>query len=315
MPNNIDNSQKPLFLTSPPGSNEAVDIGYINIPKIVKEPPPELGEVQEFTDNTGCLYSAQESNFWVYRPFIENKKVSHDFIIPLFPSFLKYAVPWIVCEYALYCVEEDDLLGLRGFVENTIKKRISDYDISTILYKKAWREKEKPINWIKIYAKCKKRKKLDNLGLYHKKDRRTGQYIYLKADKPIVTGDSFDEEKSLTVLESLYKKRGRQKYKPDPRSDIFDSLWETTEDKLFNPMFEDEFWNAVDEGCKNVGLSETATNLLITYLESTTSVRSASMELNLSEKTYEAARKELQRKKSTLKNYINNIEKLKNYLP
>jgi hypothetical protein len=74
MPQKSDKSQKPLFLMSPPGSREAADIGYINIPKIVKEPPSELVEVQEFTDNTGSSDSTQESHFWVYRPFIESKK-------------------------------------------------------------------------------------------------------------------------------------------------------------------------------------------------------------------------------------------------
>ena len=164
MPYKADNPQKPLFLTSPPGSKEAAEIGYINIPKIVKEPPPELGEVQEFTDNTGFLYSAQESNFWVYRPFIESKKAAFDLIVPLFPKMLRYTVPWIVCEYGLYCAETDYRQGMMLFTLNTIKRRTSDYlVVAEALWEKRWRETEKPLHYLRVVIKrIAKKEKMQN---------------------------------------------------------------------------------------------------------------------------------------------------------
>jgi len=300
MPKVSTSSQRPIFLISPPGSLEAGEIGYINIPKIVEDPPSEINEIHGLTDNSGLFYSTQKSNFWVYGPFIKSKKTSYDLIIPLFPNFLKYSIPWIVCEYALKCVETDDLLSLREFVGNTIKRRISDFDISTILLKKTWREKKTPINWIKVVARCKKKREIDRSGLFHIPR-------YLSIDEPAITSDLFDEGQSITVLESLYQKGGRQKKKVAPRSDFFNSLWETPEDELFGPIFEDDFWNAIDGGCKNAGLSITASNLLKTHLESTPSILGAARELGLSTREYETARKELQRKINTLRKYLGKV--------
>ena len=90
---------------------EAKDIGYINIPKIVNEPPSELAEVQEFTDKTSFLDSATNSHAWVLKSFIANKKASFDMIAPLIPAMLRNSIPWTLCEHAYYCIESKEDVG------------------------------------------------------------------------------------------------------------------------------------------------------------------------------------------------------------
>jgi hypothetical protein len=149
-----------LFLISPPGSLEASEMGYINVPKIFEAPPSELIEVQSFEDNTG--YVTEPSNFWVSKRHITKKRAAFDLIVPIFPMLLRYAVPCILLEYALYCVEakENEQLGFYYFMDNTIKARIEDYELYKFyLRKEHWRGKDKPTNWlVKVVANHKKRK-------------------------------------------------------------------------------------------------------------------------------------------------------------
>lgn len=200
----------PLFLISPPGSTEAKDIGYINIPKIVSDPPSELSEVQEFSDNSSFLDSTESSHAWVLKSFIEKKKASFDEIIPLFPQFLRYSMPWILCEYAYHCIEENDALGFKNFVHNTIQYRCPDYfKFAELIYgeksEKKWSKKKKPIAYIKgilnkrnewgetekfINEKHMRREWEDKKGLSHiKSESIIGGRRYLSLDK-IISGQT-----------------------------------------------------------------------------------------------------------------------------
>ena len=83
--------ERQLILISPPGSIEAAQIGYVNIPKIAKDPFSELlGErgLHRFTDfdkdsylpkwaekikgDDDRIYYLQPSNVWILGEWIEN---------------------------------------------------------------------------------------------------------------------------------------------------------------------------------------------------------------------------------------------------
>lgn len=130
-----------LFFISPPGSTELAEMGYINIPKIFEDPPAELTEVQSFED--GAWKDAGPSNFWVLRSAIQEKKAAFDDVVPLFPDLIKYAIPWVVCEYGLSCANNLNAQSLKEFTRYTIERRMKDYLIVALaLSQKRWRKSE-----------------------------------------------------------------------------------------------------------------------------------------------------------------------------
>lgn len=145
---------------SPPGSREAADIGYINIPKIVKEPPTEIEKLHGFTDYTGSSYATEDSNAWVLTSHIENIVESANIVTSIIPEMFQYALKWIICEYGLHLTEDSaHKEGFMLFTKNVIKRRFSDWPhVGVALFEKRWREAKEPIRYLRVVAKREKSK-------------------------------------------------------------------------------------------------------------------------------------------------------------
>jgi hypothetical protein len=326
---------KPIFLVSPPGSLEAAEIGYINIPKIVDEPPEEIKKIHNFelakdaterdiTKNlieedvieiSGLEFSTKKSNFWIYRPFVESKKAFHDLIVPLIPNYIKYAVPWIVCEYALHCVVTNDILGFKNFVYNTIEYRLPNYMIlGDIVLRKNWRIPKKkwatPIHYLKGSLKrIKEREKeeidkenqlarewKDKKGLYHLPNR-------LSLDGPIISSDPIailgGDEEALSRLESGFSDIS-------PEAESFFQVFDIERSNARNLLIcrENTPSEILTDICNNVGLPNNATQLLKSQIEGGISRRAAANKLGLSNQEYESARKSIYRKRDSFYNEL-----------
>ena len=265
---------------SPPGSREAADIGYINIPNIVKEPPSELVEVQEFTDNTGFLYSTKESNAWVLKSLIEEKKAAFDLIVPLFPKVLRYTVPWIVCEYGLHCAETFNSQGLKFFTLYTIRRRAIDYLIvAEALGEKRWRDTEKPLRYLRVVIKRMAEK--EKIQKEHEKQYLFGDPKYLSFDAPLITSDP---------EEALIK------------NDIDEFFTHKTSPEDY--IVELNYLESLNQVCKSAELSEKATNVLLHSMKNVTNKADVSAYLGFSKSEYDSIRKEIDRKKQVLQRKI-----------
>jgi len=311
MPHKADKPQKPLFLTSPPGSQEAADIGYINIPKIVKEPPPELGEVQEFTDNTGFLYPNEDSNAWVLKSHIENIVRPSNIVSPIIPEMFQYAIKWIVCEYGLYLTEDPGYKeNLMLFTKNVIKRRFFDWPhVGMALFEKRWREAKEPIHYLRVVAK---RKKI--------KDYRVLKSLFgdkiLSFEGAIITGEIV-----ASLMGSGESDRGVSKQRKNLVSE-FREVQKSLEGD-FGTLGESSVisikgskrlkWEEVSriqkkiirkpdlyKICEMAKLSSNATKMLVDAIENMTSYSDAAAFLGLTEKEKNAARREITRKKPTL---------------
>ena len=311
MPHKADNPQKPLFLTSPPGNQEAADIGYINIPKIVKEPPPELGEVQEFSDNTGFLYSNQDSNAWVLKSHIENIVRSSNIVSPIIPEIFQYAIKWIVCEYGLHLMEDiGDKENLMLFTKNVIGRRLSDWpQVGMALFEKRWRGAEKPIHYLRVVAKRKKSKD------YSVSKSLFGDKI-LSFEGAIITGDIVASligggESDRGV--STQKKNLVSEFREVERSleGDFGILEEKSEISIKDSKRLE--WEEVSripkkiirkadlyKICEMGKLSSNATKMLVDAIENITTYSDSAAFLGLTEKESNAARREITRKKPAL---------------
>jgi len=316
----ISSDQKPLILISPPGSIEAREIGYINIPKIEDDPPteleevqqfednteilpPELGDVEKFTDDKGRKFSLRQTHVWLLKDPIEKIVRSSKIVTTIIPEVFEYAIPWILCEYGLYCTEEGEKENLELFTKNVIKRRFSDwYVVGEALFEKRWRnakkvEKEAPIRYLRVVAKRKviKEKYKTSSSLF-------GPEI-LSLDKPIVTSDTVTalesgEGEALCLGDLIDNSMLRS---PGLRTGFkHDGKFMAVDDKKTNYERLSLRENLI-KASESSKLSSNATDILIDSIENVTTLKDASDLYGLTKTEYNAARREINRKKETLR--------------
>ncbi len=314
-------TEKPLILISPPGSIEARQIGYINIPNIAKDPPSELlGErglhgftnfdkdnylpkwAEEIKDDDDHMYYLQASNVWILSEYVKNivritdtrakrlestdkGRVSD----PLFPSLLRFALKWILCEYGLYCLKQNAEEDLVVFAKNIIGRHFPDKwawfskasSIGMTLHEKRWRGAKEPIRYLRfVIARRIKAEEVRNTSPIEGVD---GDDIF-SLNQPFVTGNTADILDDLTPLDLLLHKI------PDENKDIFiDKSFEASEDEDF-----------LNEVCRRAELSPTATLLMREQILNDTTLGDVAAFHNLSKQQYDAGRQELHRKKSEI---------------
>lgn len=259
--------ERPIFLVSPPGSEEAKDIGYINIPKIVKDPPPELTYLHSFQDNTGRQFSSGPSHVWVLKSYIADLGRSLDVIIPLFPRMLQYAVPWIVCEYALERSEEGSQTDLMLFTKHIIKRRTSDWNCAgIILHEKRWRKARKPMHYLRVAIEREVEKERTRSDTMFNEET-------ISLDEPIITGNLTDNDE-ITYWDIISESNSEAQSFCD-ELDIKDILV---------------------KACKEANLSNNAEKLLITSLNFVNRA-DAAKKLEFSHTKYKTLCKEIERSK------------------
>jgi hypothetical protein len=215
-----------LFLISPPGSFEAKGMGYINIPKIIKTPPPGLfakvpldkpnglhyftdGAITEMSEEIKANFdlSLSPSNTWILKEAVESEIVARKIIVPIIPEMTRDAIKWIVCEYALDCTLSNDERGLNLFIQKyfrnlftdiptdeipheelgDFKKRVIEFALSQNI--KGWRNAKTPIAYLKtIFKREGLRERERSRPLYLDVKLKYGKKI-LSFSQPVVTGE------------------------------------------------------------------------------------------------------------------------------
>lgn len=314
-------TKRPLILISPPGSIEAAQIDYINIPNIAKDPPSKLlGEkglheftvplkdkdsylpkwVEEIKDSDDRMYYLQPSNVWILKEWVGNlvrimdtraKRIELTdkgrILDPSFPSLLRRYMKWILCEYGLHCLKGEAETDFITFVRNVIGREISD--------KRRW-EKEASSIGIALLEKKRWREAeepirylrvtipIDIMNQEIRQSLLVNQDNFLSIDQPIVIGNTADDE--LTPFDLLFHKV--------PDKDIFIA-------KSFEASEDEDF---LDKVCHLAKLSSTATLLMKAQILNDTTLADAAVSHNLSKQQYDAGRQELHRKKSEIAQII-----------
>jgi hypothetical protein len=281
-----------LFFISPPGNTELAEMGYINIPKIFKDPPLELTEVQSFED--GAWENTGPANFWVHREFLASKMTSYQAVLPLFPELLHHYVPWILCEYGLYCVDNDDRPGFLNFAKKIILSKLGgyqklndEYSVWVVLDEGKWRDRNAPIKYIRGAVENQRIKfyKEFDAPLIQDRDDSTGcWYSLIKNDDLFQHMDAQDGRATITMEERL--------------SGAGQLISEGTFDQYY------EHKQLIRKVAEEVSLSEGATALIETYYDNATTLADAALYLKQSKQDFDKFRQELHRAKIPIQRLV-----------
>lgn len=259
-------------------------MGYFSVPKIGDVLPSELGELHDYKDLSAKdpIHHVQ-SNFWALRAHVEMLGFVYEDIIPYYPEMIRYAVPWLLCFYGLDCLNRAEHLPTERPPGNAEPLAINEFKrfigesfgrwlpddwsaAGVVLIKKEWIDTENPIFYLRTVLKKRK-----NEGRYLDGSIFGGGI--LEIDEPIVS----EEFMSFGPSGELFRNRAIENI--EVQSTLMGAL-------------------------KEAGFRPEHIDIHADHLFLGTTLSDVAEYRGLSEKQYDALRKERQRKKYKLQEIL-----------